>query len=256
MHRCHLCEDFFAPSFKPLLSHLARVHANSPDFNLTCGIRQCGVTFTNYHSYKNHVRNKHHSTVFNQELVGGYQGNFEVESISEHQVSDSECITSDADVDERAAGVKANYTAPQMVVDRKKAVALWILKLKEGRKLTQTVTDEILGDVTELCCDMMSRLKSDLYQILARHSAGIEVDQISELGELFQDGSPYLNPFSMLDSQYYQMQYYKDFLGFVVSPSLFLASYVAILYFVCMHGSADTFFVIQYIYCYYLSIAN
>ena len=182
------------------------------------------LAFTNYHSYKNHLRNKHHSTVFNQELVGGYQDNFEVESISEHQVSDSECINSDADVDERADGVEANDTAPQVIVDRKKAVALWILKLKEGRKLTQTVTNEILGDVTELCRDMMSRLKSDLYQILARHSAGIEIPELPELEELFQDSSPYLNPFSMLESQYYQMQYYIDFLGFVVSPSLLATS--------------------------------
>jgi len=97
--------------------------------------------------------------------------------INELQVSDSKCINSDADVDKRAAGVEANYTTPQMVVDRKKAVALWILKLKEGRKLTQTVTDEILGDVTELCCDM--------YQILARHSARIKIDQISEF-QIFQ----------------------------------------------------------------------
>ena len=36
-------------------------------------------------------------------------------------------------------------------------VALWILKLKECRMLTQSLTEEILGDVTELCADIISR---------------------------------------------------------------------------------------------------
>jgi len=56
--------------------------------------------------------------------------------------------------------------------DQERTVALWILKLKEGRKLTQSVTDEILRDVSELCSDMISCLKGELFQSLS--SAGID----------------------------------------------------------------------------------
>ena len=44
-------------------------------------------------------------------------------------------------------------------MEQDKAVALWILKLEEGRKLTQSTTEDILGDVSELICDIFTRLK-------------------------------------------------------------------------------------------------
>ena len=50
-----------------------------------------------------------------------------------------------------------------ILVGRERAIALWILKLKEGRKLTQSATEEILQDVTELCGGIIANLKSDIY---------------------------------------------------------------------------------------------
>lgn len=44
--------------------------------------------------------------------------------------------------------------------------ALWILKLKEGRKLTQTTTEKILSDVTELCSSIVLHLKNKVHRVL------------------------------------------------------------------------------------------
>ena len=80
--------------------------------------------------------------------------------------------------------------------DQERAVALWILKLKEGCKLTQSVTDEIVRDVSELCSDMISCLKRELF--LSLSSAGIDADCVPGLKGLFHDdnNSPFLKPFS------------------------------------------------------------
>ena len=104
--------------------------------------------------------------------------------------------------------------------DRERAIALWILKLKEGRKLTQSATEEILQDVTELCGGIITSLKSDIYKVLS--AAGINVDDVSGLEDLFQDESSYMKPFSKLETQYLQMSYYKSHLGFIVSILLLL----------------------------------
>ena len=66
---------------------------------------------------------------------------------------------------------------------------------------------------------MISNLKSNIYKLLS--SAGIIADDVSGLEDLFQDESPYVKPFSKLETQYLQMSYYKKYLGFVVSTCMY-----------------------------------
>ena len=230
MNRCHLCSgDFFAPSLKLLLFHIGRVHSNSPDFNLTCGIDNCQVTFTNFHAYKRHVRKKHRYHLNDAE-------------------TDADATFLDADTPhyDEAIGdseAEADLEVSTTDLDRVRAVALWILKLKEGRKLTQSVTEEILQDVTEFSCEMITNLKSDIYKVLS--SAGINADDVSGLEDLFQDESPYVKPFLKLETQHLQMSYYKRHLGFVVS-----------IYARCIHSIANIL-ILQLCYsCKPIAIAN
>ena len=67
MYRCHLCADFFVRSFNLLLFHIAKVHANSPDFHLSCGINHCAATFTNFQAFRRHLRKKHQSVAIEEE---------------------------------------------------------------------------------------------------------------------------------------------------------------------------------------------
>ena len=212
MNRCHLCSgDFFAPSFELLLFHISRVHSNSPDFNLPCGIDNCQVTFTNFHAFKRHIRKKHRSHLNDTET----DGDGDAGSLGDQQYADAHCNAGDEASLECSSTTNSEADHLTTDLDRERAIALWILKLKEGRKLTQSVTEEILQDVTEFCCEMISDLKSNIYKLLS--SAGINADDVSGLEDLFQDESPYVKPFSKLETQYLQMSYYKKHLGFVVS---------------------------------------
>ena len=65
---------------------------------------------------------------------------------------------------------------------------------------------------------MIGNLKSNIYKLLS--SAGINADDVSGLKDLFQDESPYVIPFSKLETQHLQMSYYKRYLGFVVSTCI------------------------------------
>ena len=80
MYRCNLCDDLFVPSFKLLLVHIAKVHANSSDFNLPCG---CETTFTNFHAFKQHLRKKHR---FITAGVGDDHTNLEVTGAGDMQM--------------------------------------------------------------------------------------------------------------------------------------------------------------------------
>ena len=89
------------------------------------------------------------------------------------------------------------------------------MKLKEGRKLTQSTTEEILSDVTELCSNVMCRLRHDIQESL--DSAGVDINDIPGLDTLLSETSPYATPFSNLNSQFLQLSYYRNHLNFVVS---------------------------------------
>lgn len=54
-----MCAEFCAPTFKLLLSHVSRVHSNTPSFSFTCGLQGCLTTFKSYVALKKHICRKH-----------------------------------------------------------------------------------------------------------------------------------------------------------------------------------------------------
>lgn len=96
-----------------------------------------------------------------------------------------------------------------------KTGARWILRVKEGRKLTQSCLDELLSDVTDLCSYTAVQLGQQASSLL--RDAGIKMDDIPGLNELFQEGSPYCQPFSQLETQHRQLSFYRSHFNYVVS---------------------------------------
>ena len=73
----------------------------------------------------------------------------------------------------------------------------------------------------ELCSDMISCLKGELFQSFSSAAidtdgvAGIDTDDVPGLKELFDDDDnlPFLKPFSSVETPYLQMQCYKKHLN-------------------------------------------
>ena len=58
MSNCRpMCSDFCAPALNLLMGHI--VHSHSPNFNFTCGISGCMVTFRSYFALKKHLQRNH-----------------------------------------------------------------------------------------------------------------------------------------------------------------------------------------------------
>ena len=96
--------------------------------------------------------------------------------------------------------------------------ARWILRVKEGHKLTQSCVEELLGDVTDLCLYTVSQLGTQVSSLL--REAGIKMDDIPGLDELFQPGSSYCQPFYQLEIQHWQLTFYTSHFNYVVSSLL------------------------------------
>lgn len=95
---------------------------------------------------------------------------------------------------------------------QQRSSALFLLKLKESRRLSQAAIDDIVHDWDGLFSHTVKRLQARVKAKLA--TAGIDVDGIEGLQEVFQDVP---NPFDGLQTRHMQEKYYHESLGLVVS---------------------------------------
>lgn len=82
--------------------------------------------------------------------------------------------------------------------------------------MTQACLEELLGDITELCTYMVTKL-GEVTTLLKE--ANVSMEAIGRVSKLFDDKSPFCKPFHNLETNYLQLAYYRSHFGFVVSFS-------------------------------------
>lgn len=189
-----MCRVFVARTDELLLEHISRVHAHSADFQMPCIMRGCQRTYYSYGALRRHLRQTHnfYTRVTNSATVPSLR--------------DEEYPTTSADDDN-------DLPDSEVEPPSKKFRAEWILKIKETNKLTQTCTENILQDVTNLCTSMILDLTSVVKQKLHMHNVSPELSQ-DLIGVLQSD--TYNQPFKGLETHYKQMQYFRESFNYVV----------------------------------------
>ena len=191
---CQLC-TFVAPSLKDLLKHIRQVHSHRPGFRITCHLGGCKRTFTTFEVFRNHVY--------------GFHTEQEAITLERQEDTGEECGQFDS--------IPGCFETLNPVFDsnsRKKAAAMWILKVQEKFLLPQSTMELILKDVTGFFQDLLSDLVDDVNAALC--DASVDHRSVPGLSELFCPSSLYANPFTGLETQYKQLKYCKETLGFVV----------------------------------------
>ena len=98
---------------------------------------------------------------------------------------------------------------------QKRSSALFLLKLKESRRLTQAAIDDIVQEWDGLFNHSVQRLLAGVRAKMA--AAGIDYRDIDGLQEIFQEVP---HPFEGLQTRHLQEKYYREFLGLVVSLAI------------------------------------
>ena len=97
---------------------------------------------------------------------------------------------------------------------RTKQIALFLLKTKEVRKLSQTSLDGIIPDFTELLQQRIYQLKTEVKSYLEVN--GMNIATFEGLEKIFDDPQKN-NPFTQLDSKFLQETFYREYLNLLVS---------------------------------------
>ena len=186
-----------------MLQHISRIHSSSPTFHITCGLDECLRTYTNYGSYQKHVKKMHSHYFGIAEGSPSTTDNIIVDDIS----------MAELDQEYNDEGSTSCVLPPLSEIEKKCLRAKWVLKIRETNSLTQSCTEKLLNDITDMCADIIDELKEDIFQNLK--SASTPSPLIEEINAICDDVI-YRQPFMGLETQYKQQQFYIKHLNFVV----------------------------------------
>ena len=205
---CPVCGSCRLPTLQLMLQHISRIHASSPSFSVTCGLDGCLRTYTNNGSYQKHIK-KMHLHYFNVAVESNsnslvdtpeLEDYFEYSDYFEHHDSDCDSIPNDSLTVE---------------LEKKQQRAKWILKIRETNKLTQSCTENLLSDITDICTNIVEDIKSEITQKLASTPIATPSITINEISKVC-DSETYRQPSIGLETQHKQLQFYRNHLNFVV----------------------------------------
>lgn len=215
---CPLCDEFSAPSFQLLLLHIRLVHSSQPGFSVSCGIHGCQHTFRNMKTFTNHIYGFHQISHYKPQVEATCSSNNASDSGDDASEDSRNSIQDEPSphVDEftPVAEQSVDSLLDELAQDLQSYAAVWMLKIKEVHKLTQSTLDNIIQDVTSLSQHLLDKMHTAVQTALAE--VGISQSQVPQLSKIFNPDGPLARPFRGLESAYQQLQYCRKNLGFVV----------------------------------------
>lgn len=196
-----LCCKVASPNLKGILRHMATVHAHDTNFHISCGVSGCSRTYTNFYLFKKHLYRHHRDSLEVSDpftIASGDPGS--------GVVADESIWNFDDLPPER------NTVSTQL--ERKKQIALFLLKAKEIRKVSLVALDGIEEDFTLILQETVRTLREEVN--LCLRASGLSISVIDGLPSVFNNPST-LNPFNELESKYKQEKFYRENLNFLVS---------------------------------------
>lgn len=202
MYECCICYQHA----RSTLRHLREVH---PHFNgkVPCGVNGCPRTSSSYEGLRQHMY-RYHRDILNVPVTSEASDSHEQEN-SREQENDS--IMEDL-------GNTFNSDPP--CYSAAEIGAKFILKTRDGRKLTQLATDGIIEDSKILVQNTVEIIK--LKEVMEVCEA--TENTIAQVNSIFCDET-LINPFNGLDTWYKQEKFIKDNFNYVVSTHTHLQTW-------------------------------
>ena len=231
LKHCPVCREFCTQQVSVLIKHIGLVHATKgTPFRIVCGLGGCQHRFSNYHTYRNHVYTIHSDS---DDLSTPETAPVPISSLVGSDDSDGD--------DYQLDRVSARQTQKDPLQE---AAARFILKTKETHRLTQTVMNSVIHDVTIFSQVMLGELHYATTKKL--EEAGVDQQIISSLAPLFQESSKFGQPFEGLQTAYRQMKYFQQHFNFVVRVHMCML-YIHMYMYVPVFSVVPLMFIYMYV---------
>ena len=207
MYECFICHTYARSTLAGVMRHIRQVHKHFSGA-VRCGIGGCPTTATSYESLRQHLYKKH------REVLHTTNSGIEDEEVVDNPFDTSTESQIDSDSTSMNEVSTALHSMSSPNKKRKQEAAKFILKIRDGKNLPQTVVDDIVTD-TQLLLDE-SRQGIQTAVISALSQSGVATDVLTTIKNVL-DGISHLS-FQGLETAYKQDQFIQShFDQFVVS---------------------------------------
>lgn len=220
---CSLC-GYLTSDLKGHISHLRLVHKEETSFDVICGIGRCCDRFSTFSAYNTHIYRKHRREIGLLGTTPPDPITTVPESLTEDPgTPDNGDVWTEADsgIFDTSGGFDENDFHRKAHSDHNcetstESNAKLLLKLSEGRKLSEVAIQDVITGCTNVCTAMQSELKDTVLQKLTEHQvdAAVTADVIQAISDTCQ------NPFAGLSSSYLREKYYKEHFNYIVSAHI------------------------------------
>ena len=217
--QCAFC-GFLSPSVALYVSHLRLVHSTDSTFHVLCNIAGCSLEFRSFSAFNSHVYRWHRAAIGLEHLTGEDTSPSPTQQVltSHHNISTANsperCRLSDYEDDDG----QHDERSPRRVEDAfaldmyRQTNAEFIMKLSEGRQLSQVAMDDIIQGCREICKQTLCTVKVNVVRALS--DAGIDAFSVPGLEDTL---SKIPDPFVGLETPYMREKFYKQRMNYVVS---------------------------------------
>ena len=219
MYECQICKQYTRNSLKEIIRHIREVH-RSFSTPVSCGVDDCPSTASSYESLRQHLYKRHRSALIpearpevNTEV--GLEVTFP--STEEALVLPRGSESSSPDAHHIVAEPTCRPSSCKL------EAAKYILRVRDGKGLTQVVTDRIMRDVDTLINCATDSLERRLTAKLA------EMPQLSssEIASIQGIFSPVRSIFDGLDTVCKQEAFFAENFNYVVCLYSYMHAYDA-----------------------------
>ena len=203
VYACGMCRGnrvaFVALDIATIFNHYGRYHRHDPNFFVRCNINGCLASYRKLEGLKSHIRRHHKNEPIRDDLADGNAPNEEMNvnfGMGENNVDEPE-----------------DMPGPQ--IDFQKNNAMFLLKMKENYQMSTAAITALLCDTTSLVQSCVEQIHGKVKDCL--NNAGIELENVPGLQEVFRPENEIANPFNGLTTKLEQKQYFQENFGLVVS---------------------------------------
>lgn len=218
MYQCQICKQFARVTLKEILRHVRDMHRpfTTP---VRCGVTDCPATASTYDSLCQHMYKKHRNQLIPEEDYHTMvRRDVARVALGDPPEQEYNCSSNNASfVDNVDTGEENEHCSSHHDDDLASnvlEVARFILKIRDGKGLTQVVTDSIVRDlqtVVERSCESVEE------QLISKLNSfnKLSTSEMEEVKEIFLLEKENLN-FKELESQYKQEKFFQDKFNYVV----------------------------------------
>lgn len=208
MFECCICHQHARRTLLGVLRHIKEVH---PYFRtaVVCGLSGCVATSSSFQALRTHLYRNHRDKLDVRDS-----------DVTEDVTAESETMLADQELPQEPNDPSPLLPAPSSTL----LGAEFIMKIRDGKGLTQVATDGILQDTKIVLQSTLDSVKEALLNKLRDLPVTMTEYQVSDLASVFSEAVE--DPFRGLESVYKQEKFIHEHFNYVVSgiSKLHLAS--------------------------------